>query len=358
MIYSYDQIRQVHLEPTQRCQASCPMCDRNKNGGEVNQYLTDATLSLEDVKRMFPEDFVRQLNRLYMCGNHGDPIFAPDTLEMVRYFRTVNPKINLSLTTNGGGRSAEWWKELAGIVDQVEFSVDGLHDTNHLYRQGVSWSAVENAMDAFCSAGGNAKWTFLVFNYNEHQVEEAERYAKLLGVSKFVAKKSGRFFSTVKLAGKDSHQAITRKGSLAELLSPPTNPKYQNSALSKEESIINFYGSMPKYLDATPIECKASKTKEIYVSAEGFVFPCCWTAGRMYKWWKALGEEQIWEHIGSDVNSINAKYNTIQSIVDGNMFSSIESSWNKESCASGKLEVCALKCNTEFDTFAAQWQQT
>ncbi len=56
------------------------MCDRNKNGGETNQYLTNADLSLDDIKGMFPIEFVKQLNNLYMCGNHGDPIFAPECL--------------------------------------------------------------------------------------------------------------------------------------------------------------------------------------------------------------------------------------------------------------------------------------
>jgi MoaA/NifB/PqqE/SkfB family radical SAM enzyme len=332
------------------------MCDRNKNGGEVNQYLTDATLSLHDIHRIFPVEFVQQLKRIYMCGNHGDPIFAPDTLEVMKYFRSINPSIRLEMITNGGARSIEWWSELATVVDQVEFSVDGLEDTNHLYRQGVSWKAVETAIDAFTSAGGNAKWTFLVFNYNEHQVEEAEQYAKLLGVKKFVAKKSGRFFSSISLKGKTEHQALSRKGTLTELLSPPVSEKYQNKALGKEEQIIQFYGSMPKYLDVSEIECKVAKTVEIYISAEGLVFPCCWTAGRMYKWWRPLGEEQIWDHINKvGLDNINAKNIPIQDIVEGEFFQSIEDSWGCNSVAEGKLEVCALKCNKEFDPYKEQW---
>lgn len=159
MLYN---ITQVHIEPTQKCQASCPMCDRNKNGGEVNQYLTNADLSLADVKKIMPKSFVRQLKHIYFCGNHGDPIFAPECLEIMEWFREVNPKISLGITTNGGARTVDWWEKLAGVVNQVIFSVDGLEDTNHLYRQGVSWDKVEENMEAFCDAGGTALWTFLV----------------------------------------------------------------------------------------------------------------------------------------------------------------------------------------------------
>ena len=31
-MYNYSDIRSIHLEVTQNCQANCPMCDRNMNG--------------------------------------------------------------------------------------------------------------------------------------------------------------------------------------------------------------------------------------------------------------------------------------------------------------------------------------
>ena len=51
-------VEMVHFEPTQMCQASCPMCDRNKNGGEVNQYLKDESMTLEGFKKAFSKEFL------------------------------------------------------------------------------------------------------------------------------------------------------------------------------------------------------------------------------------------------------------------------------------------------------------
>ena len=48
----------------------------------------------------------------------------------------------LSMNTNAGAKSAEWWTELAGVIGRkgaVIFSVDGLKDTNHLYRINSNW---------------------------------------------------------------------------------------------------------------------------------------------------------------------------------------------------------------------------
>ena len=63
MIYTYDQIKTVHLEVTQRCQAACPMCDRNMNGGADNPHITNAELSFEDCKRIFEPEFIKQLKK-------------------------------------------------------------------------------------------------------------------------------------------------------------------------------------------------------------------------------------------------------------------------------------------------------
>ena len=34
-----------------------------------------------------------------------------------------------------------------------------------------------------------------------------------------------------------------------------------------------------------PIACKVKKDNSLYITAEGLAMSCCWTAGRMYKWW-------------------------------------------------------------------------
>ena len=35
-MYDYKDIRAIHLEVTQNCQAACPMCDRNMRGEGIN----------------------------------------------------------------------------------------------------------------------------------------------------------------------------------------------------------------------------------------------------------------------------------------------------------------------------------
>ena len=355
-MYNYADIKSIHLEVTQNCQANCPMCDRNMNGKGINPHINLDELSLEDCKKIFTPSFIAQLDTMYMCGNLGDPIVAKDTLEIFEYFRSHNPNMWLSMNTNAGAKNEEWWRDLAtclGRMGAVIFSVDGLSDTNHIYRQGVVWSNVERNMKAFIAAGGRARWDFLIFEHNQHQVEEAEALATAWGCEKFMKKKTGRFV-TQDSKKKDSHQAVDRKGNKSAELKKP-DQKYQNKALSKLDVIKNKYGSMDAYYDAAPVVCKVKKENSLFITAEGLALPCCWTAGRMYKWWhKDPKVEQIWDFI-PDISALQAR-NGLEAVFATGIFERIQNSWAKPSCGDGKLKVCAMKCGAEFDPFAEQFK--
>lgn len=355
-MYKLKDIKTIHLEVTQNCQAACPMCDRNMNGEGVNPHINLDELSLEDCKNIFSPKFISQLNTMYMCGNLGDPIVAQDTLEIFKYFREHNPTMWLSMNTNGGAKNEEWWKSLAntfGRMGAVIFSVDGLKDTNHIYRQNVVWDNVERNAKAFISAGGRARWDFLIFEHNQHQVETAERIAKEVGFEKFVAKKTGRFM-TAKSEKKESHQAVNRKGEKTNEIKKP-DEKYQNAAIKQYDIVKEKHGSMDAYYDNAFIDCKVKKEGSLFITAEGLALPCCWTAGRMYKWWhKDPKVEQIWDFI-PDKSAIDAR-NGLDKVFDTGIFENIQNSWSKTTCADGKLKVCAMKCGTEFDPFGEQFK--
>ena len=355
-MYKLEDIKTIHLEVTQNCQAACPMCDRNMNGEGINPHINLDELYYKDCTNIFPASFIKQLDTMYMCGNLGDPIVAQDTLEIFEYFRWANPNMWLSMNTNGGAKPVEWWQKLAEVFGRkgaVIFSVDGLEDTNHIYRQNVVWKNVERNMRAFIDAGGRARWDYLIFEHNQHQVEEAESLANEWGCEKFMKKKTGRFIDT-NSNKKEKHQAKDRKGKDSAELKKP-DEKYQNKALSKQEVILKKYGTMDAYYDAAPIICKVKKENSLFITAEGLALPCCWTAGRMYKWWhKDPKVEQIWDFI-PDLSVIQAR-NRLREVFDSGVFQEIQSSWFKPSCSDGKLKVCAMKCGAEFDPFAEQFK--
>jgi MoaA/NifB/PqqE/SkfB family radical SAM enzyme len=388
-MYRFKEIKTVHLEVTDKCNAACPMCARNINGGEDNPYLPGTELSLADIRKIFRPSFISQLDRIYLCGNYGDPIAAKDTLEIFQYFRQQNSKINLSMHTNGSAKKPDWWRQLAytlGSKGYVVFGIDGLEDTNHLYRQNTVWSKIIDNVTAFIEAGGRARWDYIVFAHNEHQVEDAEKLALEMGFEKFQIKKSARFFSNASGMTKEMHQAANRKGIETTLLQAPTNPRYRNSALDKlgeiaKTDIIKFIPSqkddligsvfpqtfnreiekkkpMERYWDDAVIKCKVKEEKSLYITAEGVVQPCCWTAGQMYVWYWTPKGGQIWRLIDEvGIEKLNALHYDLESIVEGKFMQDlIPNSWDKSSCYDGKLAVCAKTCGAKYDAFSEQFK--
>ena len=379
-MYSYDEIKTVHLEITERCNASCPQCARNINGGETNQYLKNRELSFDDIVKIFPPEFVQQLSHIYMCGNFGDPIIAQDTLEAFQYFRDCNSDILLSMNTNGSARTIEWWTLLAKILGNnghVIFSIDGLKDTNHIYRRNTNFDKILENANAFIKAGGNAHWEYIVFQHNEHQVDEAQQLAKDLGFVKFQVKKTARFSSSISGVLRQGSKIIDRKGNKIEI-SIPNNPKYRNDGLTSlsevagqlpvvtlpttYEEIKNqlnpelFNSNLMPLYDKTIIDCKVKKEKNLYISAEGIVQPCCWVASTMYNWYHMEKRSQIWKLINKvGLRKLSALENTIKEILENGYLDSIEDSWNKPSCSQGKLAVCAKTCGRDLETFSKQY---
>ena len=244
-IFRFNNVKIVHLEPTTNCNAACPQCLRTRTEFEPNE------LSLDDIKILFTPDVLMQLEKIYMCGNYGDPASARQTLEMYEYFRSVNTNLTLGMNTNGGIRFPDWWTRLATVMnkpnDYVVFSIDGLEDTNHLYRRNVRWSKVMDNAKAFIDAGGSAHWDMLVFEHNKHQVDEAHKLAKDMGFNWFRAKVSRRF------------------------------NRFPVDGISQP---IEFNDT--KVLEGH-IECSAMKENSIFVDASGKVFPCCWQVEGNYQ---------------------------------------------------------------------------
>lgn len=355
-LYHYDDIRIVHLELTHRCNAACPMCARNIHGGAINPDMPLSELTLADIKAILLPHFIGRLKRIYACGNYGDPIVARECIEVFRYLRDHGPQLNLCLHTNGSARRPQWWRQLAAIMQQgphyLRFGIDGLEDTNHLYRRGTDWKTIMRSATAFIDAGGHAEWDFLVFKHNEHQVEAARKLAQEMGFKEFFVRKTGRFLSSGELETSDRFDVLDRKGRFEYWLEQPTNPVYVNPAFGNLEQVKQRYGEYQTYLDMVDINCKVAGGKgKIYLSAQGYALPCCWL-GAVFSETSTAERQQFAELINQYGGStaVDARRNGLKNVIEGPLFQhAIPRSWNLQSIADGKLAICARTCGKEYD---------
>lgn len=281
MLYVYPEIRSVHLELTERCNAACPQCPRRIDGGILNPNLTMAELSLTDVQLLLPPEFLGQLNKVYFCGNYGDPAAAADTLSIAAYLRSASPHLKIGIHTNGGIRPHGWWQCLAETIGghgYVRFAIDGLEDTNHIYRRNTDWQKIMANAASVIETGCSAEWDYLVFAHNEHQVETARELARTMGFAAFNVKRSNRFLQRKTMAYAASHVVRDRHGAAVATVERPHARFYQNETLLSLEANRSGHASYDAYLATRDVACKAAREKSIYISAEGKIFPCCYLA--------------------------------------------------------------------------------
>ncbi len=236
MYLKYEEIRRVSVEITSRCNAACPQCPRTDN-----PILPAAELKIEDIERIFPKEFCSQLDLVYMCGNYGDAMTSNTTIGAIEYLHRMGvPQIGLY--TNGSGRNPDWWRTLTqtmtGEHDRVIFSIDGLADTNSIYRQNTNWGRIMQSVNAFIQAGGKAVWHYLIFEHNQHQVEAARDLAQQLGFVEFVPKATSRFVAK-EIYDKESANQQPQKAENSQVdakIDRPNQPPKTNVSASQNQA--------------------------------------------------------------------------------------------------------------------------
>lgn len=326
-MYNLKDIRNVHLELTSKCQARCPMCPRRINGGIMNPLISLNEITLEQFINWFPVEFIEQLDSLFMCGNLGDPIIAQDCLKIFQYLRETNSNIRLSMHTNGSARSKEFWQGLARADVRITFGIDGLEDTHALYRIGTDFDKIITNAKDFIQAGGTAEWHMLVFKHNEHQVSDCQQLATKVGFKHFHSKHTSRFTES-------KWHVLNDNGKTTHILYPSERSKEMT------HKVKDAIGSI------TEIQCKAKKQKQIYVSADGTISPCCWLD---FSWVLPKHDNRI-DYMDAIGIFPNLNTNSLSEIFANGYFEQIENTW-----AVKPLTECSKQCG-KFDKLGAQFE--
>lgn len=111
-------IRVLHIEPTDVCQAACPLCAReiNPDFNKSNQHH----LKVEHIQQLYSEQIAKKSDKIFMCGNYGDPAAGKYTLDLYRYFRSCNPNVTPGMNSNVALQTNFWWHGLAEILNQPQ----------------------------------------------------------------------------------------------------------------------------------------------------------------------------------------------------------------------------------------------
>ena len=116
---------------------------RNFRGVDVIDTYPVLDMKLHQAQKIFTPEFLQQLDNILINGNYGDFVTAQDGLEIVEYFFENNPNLRIEISSNASARP-KIWERLGDMGVYVDFRLDGLKDTHHLYRQNTNWDFVIN----------------------------------------------------------------------------------------------------------------------------------------------------------------------------------------------------------------------
>jgi MoaA/NifB/PqqE/SkfB family radical SAM enzyme len=341
MFYKYlvlklPDITRLHIELTTRCNARCPMCPRNYRGLDYNSGYPLCELSLQDLQKIASPQLLFQMATardpfrqagVNFNGNLGDFASAREAQEIALWF--AQESVPVYINTNGSVRNAAWWAGLAHPKIIIGFALDGLADTHHRYRQDTDWNRIINNAQAFIAAGGQAVWRFILFDHNRHQVEACRTLAQDLGFARFEIINDGR----------DRSAVYTRQGDFSHWVGPeePTAPDLAAQLHNHKTWFRIETVRPPQDTPDAKINCQHQQQGELYIAADGTVWPCCFLGfypGQM----QHPGNEQLLPLVHEN----NALEHDLAHCLE--WFDAVERTWALPSVQQGRLYQCVSNC--------------
>ncbi len=338
MYMSLGDICEVQIDHTGRCNLQCPQCARTSNNWSQLPENKGLDLSVDDYKIIL-EPFEENKLKIFHCGNYGDALASPTFDETFDYSLSKNPR-QIVIVTNGSLRSPSWWSELARKGQQklkVAFSIDGLSDTNAIYRIGSNYEKIMKNVKAFIDAGGRARWDFIEFKHNYHQIEEARKIASAMGFEEFNIKYTARFAS--------QGTTFVNKKNQERVEDLKTNKNQQD-----HKQIVRTYGSFDEYVEKTNISCKSMKNKNVFIDMHMRLWPCCWFGAPMY-FQKVSEQTKSFDHFlnlyGKDFNNLRVHG---WKVLEHEFYQThLESSWNSPTDKYKRIYTCGRTCGDKFE---------
>ena len=314
----YSKIKAIQLEGSTGCNATCPTCPRHAKLDKELVFLNkrvpfNQNLTVDDIDDILTSKNVIEDVSINICGNYGDPLWNKNIVDIIKRIIKWKPFSSVQLHTNGSLGTKKTWEQLSELcpVDAqarenryIIFAIDGLEDTNHLFRHNVKWEKVMENLKTFTSNSGKAYWKYIVFEHNKHQIEKARSMATELGFSKFYTVQDYHHYEPVNVKVVDQKINVN------------VTKRYE-----EYKGIVN------------KPECKGDK--EIFVAANGKVFPCCHFGCDFYS-----TVEQEREELASVYKAGNIRQEGFDTIVNDKLL------WDKlsNSIETNPIRSCIRQC--------------
>jgi len=247
--------RKINFEPGISCKLKCAGCYMRADGMSKTKnprqhaelgWARRYNVPLEKYKIIF-----EVFNTFEFCGNLSDPIYHPNFINTLKHMKGKG--IEVLFRTNGHGKSKEWWTEVFTLCESENwrwtFALDGLPKDSYKYRTNQDGEQVWEMMKLGSSMGCNIKWQWIVFNYNQYDLDIGMMMADRYHI-KFEYYHSTRW---------DREELLILK------------PEVQHAA----DERASFEVTNKSKVEIDPDCLRVHLTKDIMFNSMGFFIPCC-----------------------------------------------------------------------------------
>lgn len=184
--------KSLQIETTTRCTLKCPACSRTWWNETLGRKIPIHDIDIDLVYKFLDCEAGKKIELLDMRGDWGDCIYYPKLFQFIDRFREEKKFI---FCTNGSYQTEEFWEKLSARLterDSVEFSIDGLEDTNHLYRKNSNWKSIMSGLDIVKKSKAKILWTTRIFSFNQNIIPQIKKFAEEKG-ARFIVESTHRF---------------------------------------------------------------------------------------------------------------------------------------------------------------------
>ena len=178
----------VNLDTTFRCTLLCPNCARQWDYTHFGKKVPGVDVSMNSFKKL-----IKYFRHINFEGQYSDPVHHPKFLEMLKM--CYDKKVSVAVQHASAAKPEKWYIEAFKTNPRAlwRFSIDGLPKDSHKYRINQNGEKLFRVMkEAKKILRQTPMWQYIVFNYNENDIETCKQMAKDINVNFYVIK-SGRW---------------------------------------------------------------------------------------------------------------------------------------------------------------------
>jgi uncharacterized Fe-S cluster-containing radical SAM superfamily protein len=163
----------IMVENTVTCSYRCGACYRTL----VKKTRKSTHMTMEDIRKVAATINTHGI-RYMSFFNLGETFASPDIYEQMQIIRGINPKLTISISTNGILLDTVKKRDAALLANHILFSIDGTDDhTMNKYQHGASFSRVYENLKLLAEHRNRTgrtipeiEWKYVLFNWNDHPV--------------------------------------------------------------------------------------------------------------------------------------------------------------------------------------------